>query len=205
VITQQRIPAVLIETENGSTAPPSPARSAVVAVWWRARSGRAPRRWPLMVDYSPPPDPPSPDPAPRPSKIDALKTAASGPAATVVALVTALSGLTAAITTWSDSQATARVAYETLRLASERNAVQIEACRQSQLQQTSWIEELSGRLERRQVTTEKAIKAKVTRPAAAPVPAPVVEPAPPAPAPPIALEPSALPPFEALALRAQRP
>jgi hypothetical protein len=161
-----------------------------------------------MVDYSPPPPPPVSLPAParssRPSKVDALRTAASGPAATVVALVTALSGLTAAITAWSDSQATARLAYETLRLASERQAIQIEACRQSQLQQTSWIEELSGRLERRQVTTEKAIKTKVTRPAAAPVPPIAVEPAPPAPVPPIALELAALPPFDGLAERSSR-
>lgn len=152
-----------------------------------------------MVDYSAPPS--SLVPA-RPSRIDALKTAASGPTTTVVALVTALSGLAAAITTWSESQATARVAYETLRLASERQAIQIEACRQSQLEQTSWIEELSGRLERRQVNTEKAITRKVTRatapPAAALVP---LEPAPKAPPPPIALEPAALPPFEGLAPR----
>jgi hypothetical protein len=155
-----------------------------------------------MVDYSVPASSPAPsprEPSPRPSKIDALKTAASGPAATMVAIVTALSGLVAAVTTWQQGQDTARVAYETLRVASERNAVQIEACRQSQLEQTSWIEELSGRLERRQVSTEKAIKTKVTRPAAAPVPAPVLEPAPKAPPPPVAVAPSALPSFEALA------
>jgi hypothetical protein len=162
-----------------------------------------------MVDYSPTPDPPlSPATPERPSKIDALKTAASGPTATVVALVTALSGLTAAITTWSDNQRTARLSYETLRAASEQHSAQIEACRQGLLQQTSWIQEVSGVLERRQATTEKVIKTKVTRPAAVPVPAPVVEPAPPAPAPPAVLEPSALPPFDRLdplALRPQRP
>jgi hypothetical protein len=148
-----------------------------------------------MTEFSPPPPPTV---SLRPSKIDALKTAASGPAATVVALITAFSGFIAAVTTWQQSQDTARTAYETLRDASERNAVQIEACRQSQLEQTSWIEELSGRLERRQVTTEKAIKTKVTRPAAVPVPAPIVEPAPPPPAPPVALAPATLPPFERL-------
>jgi hypothetical protein len=164
-----------------------------------------------MVDYSPPPPPPVSLPAParspapaRPSKADALKAAAAGPAATVVALVTALSGLVAAVTTWSDSQATARIAYETLRIASERQAVQIEACRQSQLEQTSWIEGLSGRLERRAVTTEKAIKTKVTRPAATLAPPMAVEPAPKAPPPPVALEPSALPSFEGLAERSSR-
>lgn len=158
-----------------------------------------------MVDYSQTPDPPSPDPAPRPSKIDALKLAASSPAAVMVAVVTALGAITTAITTWQQNQDTARLSYETLRAASERHGVQIEACRQSLLEQTAWIGELSGRLERRQVTTEKAIKAKVTRPAAAPVPTPVVEPTPPAPAPPEPLEAAALPPFDGLALRAQRP
>jgi hypothetical protein len=123
----------------------------------------------------------------------------------VVALVTALSGLVAAFTTYQESQQTARVAYETLRVASERNAVGLEACRQSQLEQTSWIQDLSGRLERRQVTTEKAIKTKVTKPTAPPAPPIAVEPAPPAPPAPAPLEPSALPPFDGLTLRAQRP
>jgi hypothetical protein len=165
-----------------------------------------------MVDYSAPPERPerlpTPDPirfVERPSRIDALKLAVGGNPAVVSAIVLALGAITTALATWSTSQDTARLSYEALRAASERHGIQIEACRQSLLQQTSWIEELSGRLERRQVTTEKAIKAKVTRPAAAPVPAPVVEPAPPAPAPPAPLEPSALPPFDGLALRAQRP
>lgn len=147
-----------------------------------------------MVDYSAPPAQPE-----RPSKIDSLKTAASGPAATLVALVTALSGLVAAFTTWSQSQETARTAYETLRVATERNAVQIEACRRSQLEQTTWIEELSGRLERRQASAEKAITRKVTKATAAPVPAAVVEPAPKAPPPPAPVEPAALPSFDGLA------
>jgi hypothetical protein len=151
-----------------------------------------------MTDYSLPAAP-----SQRPSKVDALKGAASGPAATVTALLAALSGLVTAVTMWSNSQATARVAYETLRVATERNGVQIEACLQSQLKQTTWIEELSERLERRQATTEKAIKTKVTRPAAAPVPTPVVEPAPKAPPLPAPLAPSTLPPFDALAQRAQ--
>jgi uncharacterized protein HemX len=147
-----------------------------------------------MVDYSAPPEQPT-----RPSKVDSLKTAASGPAATLVAFVTAISGLIAAFTTWQQSQDTARAAYETLRVATERNAVQIEACRRSQLEQTTWIEELSGRLERRQASAEKAITRKVTKPTAAPAPAPVVEPAPKAPPPPAPVEPAALPSFDVLA------
>jgi hypothetical protein len=142
---------------------------------------------------------PPPTIALRPSKIDALKSVASGPVATGIAFVTALSGLVAGLATLAETQATARLSYETLRAASERNAVQIEACRQSQLEQTSWIEELSGRLERRQATTEKVIKTKVTRPAATPVPALAVEPAPKAPPLPAPVAPSALPTFDGLA------
>jgi len=162
-----------------------------------------------MVDYSLPAGPPQPQPPPpgglRPSAFDALKHAASNPAAVIVAIVTAVSAITTALKTSSDNEATARLAYETLRAASERHAVQIEACRQSQLEQTSWIEELSGRLERRQATTEKAITRKVTKATAPPAAAPVVEPAPKAPPPPAPLEPSALPSFDGLALRDQGP
>jgi hypothetical protein len=141
----------------------------------------------------------------RPSKVDALKSAASNPAAVIVAILTALSAITTALKTSSDNEATARVSYETLRAAVERNAAQNETCRQSTLELTSWVKELSDRLERRQVTTEKVIKTKVTRAAAAPVPAPVVEPAPPAPALPAPSAPSALPTFDGLGLRAQAP
>lgn len=161
-----------------------------------------------MVDYSLPAAPRLPPPAAappppeRPSKIDALKAAAAPGAPVVLAIITALG---AAFTTWSQTQDTARLSYETLRAASERNGVQIEACRQSQLELTTWVEELSGRLERRQVVTEKAVARKVTRAAAPPVPLPVLEPAPPAPPPPAPIAPSALPSFDGLALRDKGP
>jgi hypothetical protein len=149
------------------------------------------------------PQPPAPQPpAPvRPSTFDALKHAASNPATVMGVLVMAITALTTALKTSADNEAQARLAYEALRAASERHGVQIEACRQSQLEQTVWIEELSNRLERRQATTEKVIKTKVTRAAAAPVAPVVVEPAPKPPAAPAPLAPSALPPFDGLALR----
>lgn len=168
-----------------------------------------------MVDYSlpplgPPRRPREPDQEPerpeRPSRIDALKHAATNPAAGwVSAAVMLATAVTTALKTSSDAEAQTRMAYEALRAASERHGVQIEACRQSQLEQTAWIEDLSGRLERRQASTEKVIKTKVTRAAAAPVPAPVVEPAPKAPQAPAPLEPTELPPFDGLELRAQGP
>jgi len=155
-----------------------------------------------VVDYSLPAGAPLGSPRPptslRPSRIDALKSAASGPTATVAALVTALTGLIAAAQSWTESQATARAAYETLRIASDRNTVQIEACRESQLQQTRWIEELSARIERRQASTEKAIKQ--SKPPAS-IPKPVIDPAPKPPAPPAPVETPVLPPFDGLTLR----
>lgn len=118
-----------------------------------------------------------PDPSPytspvinlRPSKIDSLKSAVGGPSGTIIAIITALSGLVAVIQTYQESQQTARVSYDTLKAASEKNAAQIEICRKGQLDLQTWMEELTERFERRQVTTEKAITRKVTRAAAAPI------------------------------------
>jgi hypothetical protein len=157
-----------------------------------------------MVDYSLPAGaPPTPPTPPRPSAFDSLKHIASNPAAAVLAILTGISAITTALKTSADNAATDRLAYETLRAESARHGVQIEACRQSLLQQTTWIEELSERLERRQVSTEKAITRKVTKATAQPVPPPVVEPAPKAPPAPAPLEPSALPSFDGLAPREQ--
>jgi len=165
-----------------------------------------------MVDYSLPAAPPQPPPAAppppalRPSTFDALKHAAGNPAAVVVAILTAISAITTALKTSSDNEATARLAYETLRAASERNAAANESCRQGLLEVRAWVEELSSRFEQRSVATEKAVARKVTRAAAPPLPPPMtatpVPKAPPAPAP---LEPSALPSFDGLELREQRP
>lgn len=163
-----------------------------------------------MVDYSmraeppPPQQPPPPPPPPglRPSTFDSLKHAAGNPAAGWVgALVMLVTAVTTALKTADDAEAKTRLAYETLAAQSERHGVQIEQCRQSQLQQTAWIEQNWGRLERQQEATEQTIATKVAKPKARPVPPPVVEPAPKAPPAPAPLEPTELPTFDALELR----
>lgn len=134
---------------------------------------------------------------PRPSKVDALKGAAT-PAATIVAVLGAISAIATALTGTANNAATDRVAYETLRAKSDTHDGQIAACIKSQAEQAAYIEELAGRIERRQATAEKAITRKVTRATAPPPPALVLEPAPKAPPLPAPIEPSALPPFDAL-------
>jgi hypothetical protein len=126
---------------------------------------------------------------------DQLKTAAAGPYAPIIAVITALTGMLA--TGWQlyqGTQTTARVSYESLRSASEANTQAIEAVRLSQIEQAAWIQKLSDRLEVRQVASEKAIR----KPKAAPLAPPKVEPAPPAPPPPEAPVPTRLLPFDAL-------
>jgi hypothetical protein len=162
-----------------------------------------------MVDYSAPPEarpppprraPPEAEPEPeqRPSKIDALKHALNPAVST--AIVLALGAATTAITSWSSNQAKDRVAYETLRVASERNAAANESCRQGLLEVRTWVEQLAVIGEQRSVATEKAVARKVTRAAAPPLPpATPVAPLPKAPPAPAPLEPAALPSFDGLA------
>lgn len=132
---------------------------------------------------------------PRPSVADALKAAAASRAGPWAGVAITIIG--AAIAQWQASQAsedTARVSYEALRVASEQNAAGIEACRKGQVEQAAWIQQLSDRLELRQVASEKAIR----KPKAAPLAPPKVEPAPPPPPPPPAPVPTRLLPFDSL-------
>jgi hypothetical protein len=138
------------------------------------------------------------DVTPRPSKIDSLKTAVSGGPAIGFAILAALTGLVTAIQSCNSTFDIVRVAYETLKTASEKNAVQIEACRKGQADLQAWVGELSERLERRQVTTEKAITRKVTKPQATPIVPLILEPAPKPPEVPASTQPVPLPPFDAL-------
>lgn len=128
----------------------------------------------------------------------ALKTAATSPFAPAIALATALTSAIGAWQAYQESQQVARASYETLKVASETNAAQLEALRKSQVDLRVYVEELSGRLERRQVSTEKAITRKVNKPSAPSLPPLPVEPAPKAPPPLETRAPTALPPFEAL-------
>ena len=133
----------------------------------------------------------------------ALKTAATSPITPVVALVAAL---TTGLKTWQayeESRDVARVSYETLKVASETQAAQLEALRKGQLDLRTWVEELSLLAQRRQAVTEKAITRKVTRPSAPSLPSPLVEPAPKAPPPPATPAPASLPPFDALGISAR--
>jgi len=132
---------------------------------------------------------------PRHSVAASLRTAASGPTGTVVAMITALGGLLTAWQTYQESQQTARASYETLREASQKNTAQIDALLRGQIDLRNWVEELSSRLEQRQVTTEKAVARKVTRSSAPPLPPPV-GPAPKAPPVPVVPEPAELPSFD---------
>ncbi len=149
-----------------------------------------------------------PDPTPyqnpliaeRPSKIDALKSAVGGPQGTIVAILTAVSGIVAVVQTYQESRDTARVSYDTLRQAVEKNAIEIAACRQDQANLQAWTEGMAVRFERKQETTDKALTRKVTRAAAPPIPPPVLEP-PPKPPVPVAVpvpERAPLPAFESL-------
>lgn len=152
-----------------------------------------------MVDYSVPPSPLSP----RPSVSSQVKTAATGPVGTLVALVTAVGGLLTAWQTYQESQQTARASYETLATASQQNTIAIEACRQSQLELRSWVVELSSRSEQRTGSIEKQVARKVTK-ATAPAAAPAIPvgPAPTAPPVPTPAAPPALPAFDKLSQKA---
>lgn len=134
----------------------------------------------------------------RTSKIDQLKTAVAGPTGTVVAIITALGGLIGVMQTYQESRDTARVSYDTLRLAVEKNAAEVAACRQDQRNSQAWMEDIAVRFERKQDTTDKALTRKVTRAAAPPVPAPVLEPPPKPPVAVVLPERAPLPTFEAL-------
>jgi hypothetical protein len=136
--------------------------------------------------------------AARPSVSAALKTAVTGPLAPVIALLTAVTSAIGAWQAYQDSQQVARKSYETLKVASETQAAQLEALRKNQLELRTWVEELSSIAQRRQASTEKAITRKVTKASAPSLPAPPVEPAPKAPPPPATTAPASLPPFELL-------
>lgn len=106
----------------------------------------------------------------RPSKIDQLKTAASGPVGTLAGTVLAIMvGLLSALQTYQASADTARASYNTLKEATEKNAAQIEVCRKGQIELQVWVQELSDRLERRQKEMSKKVK-----PAVEPIPKPPV-------------------------------
>ena len=138
-------------------------------------------------------------PTTRPSVGDQLKTAAAGPYAPIIAVITALTGMIGAgWQAYEGTQTTARISYEALKAASEANTQAIEAIRQSQLETRTWVEELSAAAARRQATTEKAVARKVTKASAPPIaaaPPEAVPKAPPAPPPPV---PTRLLPFDAL-------
>lgn len=119
---------------------------------------------------------------------------------TLLALATALGGLVTTYQSYQESQATSRASYETLKLAVERNTESVAAQARAQTELRHWVQDLSERLERRQVNTEKALARKVTKPATAhPIAPPPTEPAPPAPPPPAPTPaPAALPSFDRL-------
>jgi len=101
----------------------------------------------------------------RTSKIDQLKSAASGPAGTLAGTVLAIMvGLVSALQTYQASSETARVSYNTLKEASEKNAAQIEVCNKRQVELQTWVQELSERLERRQKEITKKVKPTVIEP-----------------------------------------
>jgi hypothetical protein len=135
------------------------------------------------------------DSDPRPSKIDQLK-AVAGPWGAIVAIVSALA---VPLATYQNTRDTAHASYETLRVAVEKNATEIAACRQDQLNSQAWMEDIAVRLERKQQVAEQTIAGKVSKPKAPKPPPPVLEPAP---KPPVAAalpQPSApLPSFESL-------
>jgi hypothetical protein len=133
---------------------------------------------------------------PRPSPADML----GGIPGTVLAILTALSGIVATFASYQESQANTKASYETLKVAVERNTETLATQARAQAETRLWVQDLSERLERRQANTEKAIARKVSKPSAKPpVVVTPVELAPPAPPPnPPAPKPAELPSFEAL-------
>lgn len=125
----------------------------------------------------------------------------AGVPGTLFAIATALGGLLTAVQSHQDGQATSKASYETLKVAVERNTELMATHASAQVELRGWVQELSERLERRQVNTEKALARKVTKPSSSRPVLPPVEPVPPAPAAPPAPPPSALPTFETLSER----
>jgi hypothetical protein len=119
---------------------------------------------------------------------------------TLLAIATALGGLFTTYQSYQTSEATSRASYETLKVAVERNTEALAAQANAQAELRLWVQDLSERLERRQVNTEKALARKVTKRSApaAPIVVPPSEPVPPAPPPPPAPSPAALPSFDGL-------
>ncbi len=148
---------------------------------------------PLVELGSPltPPTPPTPPVTPS--------SLLGGVPGTLLGIVTALGALFASFEHFQQSQGTSRAAYEVLKVAAERNAEALATQARAQADLRLWVQELSERLERRQVNTEKALARKVTKPSAPPpVSLSLSEPAPPAPRTPPAPTPAALPSFEGL-------
>jgi len=150
----------------------------------------------LNVPSTPPEGEPT---GPRPSKIDALKSVATGPAGPWAGIAAAV--VLAVLTQWQSRQSsddTARSSYEALKAASEANTAAIAALQKSQLETQQWVKELAAAAARRQAASERVIGSKVTKPSAKPVPTPPVEPVPPAPPAPPPPVPTRLVPFDAL-------
>lgn len=132
---------------------------------------------------------------PRVSKIDQLKATATGPWGLAVTIIGALA---VPLATYQNTRDTAHVSYETLRIAVEKNAADVAACRQDQVNSQAWMEDIALRLERKAVVTEQTVASKVTKPKAPKPPAPVLEPAPKPPVAVVLPERAPLPTFEAL-------
>ena len=139
-----------------------------------------------MADSTAPTLPPYRPPSTPPPRL-------TGPAATIVALVTALGGLLATWQTFEDGRATSRAAYDALKAASEQQAAQLAAQLRGQDELRAWVQELSERLERRQANTEKVLRKVKPIVVATPV-----EPAPKAPPAPSVTPPAPLPRFDSL-------
>lgn len=124
----------------------------------------------------------------------------AGVPGTLLAIATALGGLVTQYASYRDSEAVSRASYETLKAAVERNTEALAVQANAQAELRLWVQDLSERLERRQVNTENALARKVTRRSApaAPIVVPPSEPVPPAPPPPPAPSPATLPPFDRL-------
>lgn len=102
----------------------------------------------------------TPDPSVRsmrPSRLPpAVASAVGGLPGTLVAFMTALAGVVGAYQSYQGSQDTQRATYDTLRLQSEQQALQIAALQQGQLELRHWMEAIVYRLERSSVSMPAA-------------------------------------------------
>lgn len=91
-------------------------------------------------------------PATRPSKLPpGVAQAIGGMPGTIIAMLTALAGAIGAYQTYQDGQNTSRATYDTLRLQSEQQSLQIAALQQGQADLRRWMEAIAYRLERASV------------------------------------------------------